>query len=106
VPRDADEYVALQVVACDGPADEFRIGDEPGSAVRVGGGQCVCDADERAALPGVTSDGPGDAFRAVRVGGCQCPAMLTSALPLNALPFQGSSVMDWALRAEQFRDDR
>jgi hypothetical protein len=65
VPRDADEYVALQVVACDGPADEFRIGDEPGSAVRV--------------------------------GGCQPPAMLTSALPLNALPFQGSSVMDWAL---------
>jgi hypothetical protein len=64
VPRDADEYVALQVVTCDGPADEFRIGDEPGSALRVGGGQCVRDADERAALertalPGVVGDGLG-----------------------------------------------
>jgi len=73
VPRDADEYVALQVVACDGPADEFRIGDEPGSAVRVGGGQ-------RPAM--LTS------------------ALPLNALPLNALPFQGSSVMDWALCAE------
>ena len=66
----------------------FRIGDEPGSAVRVGGGQCVRDADERAALPGVTSDGPGDAFRAVRVVGGQCvrDADERAALERAALP--------------------
>jgi len=40
--------------------------------------------------------------RAARSGSvaASAPAMLTSALPLNALPFQGSSVMDWALCAE------
>jgi hypothetical protein len=37
--------------------------------------------------------------RAARYGSvaASASAMLTSALPLNALPFQGSSVMDWAL---------
>ncbi len=74
------------------------------SAIRVG--SCQCPAMLTSTLPFRwlrVMDRPMSSAsamsRAARSGSvaASAPAMLTSALPLNALPFQGSSVMDWAL---------
>ena len=55
--------MAFEDLAGDGPGDAFRVGDEPGGAVGVGGCQCRRDVGERAGLRGFIGDGLGDAFR-------------------------------------------